>query len=108
MQAGGVNAGPWMEASCQVTIGETSMTDHQVVTPDEWVEARKHLLAKEKEFTRLRDQLSQARRDLPWVRVTKQYVFSSSSTISCSVPIGRTVAKAARFGPTILTALCRI
>ena len=51
------------------------MTDHQVVTPKEWGEARKHLLAKEKEFTRLRDQLSQARRDLPWVRVTKQYVF---------------------------------
>ena len=51
------------------------MTDHQTVTPDEWVEARKHLLAKEKVFTRLRDQLSQARRDLPWVRVTKQYVF---------------------------------
>jgi predicted dithiol-disulfide oxidoreductase (DUF899 family) len=52
-----------------------SMTDHQVVTPKEWGEARKHLLAKEKEFTRLRDQLSQTRRDLPWVRVTKQYVF---------------------------------
>jgi predicted dithiol-disulfide oxidoreductase (DUF899 family) len=52
-----------------------SMTDHQVVTPEAWVEARKHLLAKEKEFTRLRDQLSQTRRDLPWVRVTKQYVF---------------------------------
>jgi predicted dithiol-disulfide oxidoreductase (DUF899 family) len=51
-----------------------SMTDHQVVTQDEWVEARKHLLAKEKEFTRLRDQLSHARRDLPWVRA-KQYVF---------------------------------
>jgi predicted dithiol-disulfide oxidoreductase (DUF899 family) len=52
-----------------------SMTDHQVVTPAEWVVARKHLLAKEKEFTRLRDQLSQTRRNLPWVRVTKQYVF---------------------------------
>ena len=51
------------------------MTDHQVVTPEEWGEARKQLLAKEKEFTRLRDQLSHARRDLPWVRVTKQYVF---------------------------------
>jgi len=51
------------------------MTDHQVVTPKEWGEARKHLLAKEKEFTRLRDQLSQTRQDLPWVRVTKQYVF---------------------------------
>ncbi|MGH6868516.1 MAG: DUF899 family protein, partial [Methylocella sp.] len=51
------------------------MTNHQVVTTERWVEARKHLLAKEKEFTRLRDQLSQARRNLPWVRVTKQYVF---------------------------------
>jgi predicted dithiol-disulfide oxidoreductase (DUF899 family) len=51
-----------------------SMTNHQVVTPEEWGEARKHLLAKEKEFTRLRDQLSHARRDLPWVRA-KQYVF---------------------------------
>jgi predicted dithiol-disulfide oxidoreductase (DUF899 family) len=52
-----------------------SMTNHQVVTQEEWGEARKQLLAKEKKFTRLRDQLSQARRDLPWVRVTKQYVF---------------------------------
>jgi predicted dithiol-disulfide oxidoreductase (DUF899 family) len=51
-----------------------SMKNHQVVTPEEWGEARKQLLAKEKEFTRLRDQLSHARRDLPWVRA-KQYVF---------------------------------
>src|ERR1700730_14295932 len=51
------------------------MTNHQVVTPEQWLQARVQLLAKEKEFTRLRDQLSQARRDLPWVRVTKQYVF---------------------------------
>jgi predicted dithiol-disulfide oxidoreductase (DUF899 family) len=52
-----------------------SMTHHQVVTPDQWAEARKQLLAKEKEFTKLRDQLSQARRDLPWTRVTKRYEF---------------------------------
>src|SRR5712692_8781043 len=52
-----------------------SMTDHQIVNPEQWVEARKQLLAKEKEFTRLRDQLSQARRELPWVRVTKDYAF---------------------------------
>ena len=51
------------------------MTEHQVVTRDQWVEARKQLLVREKEFTRLRDQLSQARRDLPWVRLDKQYVF---------------------------------
>jgi predicted dithiol-disulfide oxidoreductase (DUF899 family) len=46
------------------------MTDHRIVTPELWVEARKQLLAKEKEFTKLRDQLSQARRDLPWVADT--------------------------------------
>jgi predicted dithiol-disulfide oxidoreductase (DUF899 family) len=51
------------------------MSDHPVVTPEHWLEARKRLLAKEKEFTRLRDELSQARRELPWVRVTKQYRF---------------------------------
>ncbi len=50
-------------------------TNHQVVTPEQWVVARKQLLAKEKEFTRLRDQLSQARRELPWVAVTKPYLF---------------------------------
>ena len=40
------------------------MTNHQVVTPEEWVAARQNLLAKEKAFTKLRDQLSEARRDL--------------------------------------------
>ena len=48
---------------------------HRIVSRDEWIEARKRLLLKEKEFTRLRDQLSQQRRDLPWERVDKQYVF---------------------------------
>jgi predicted dithiol-disulfide oxidoreductase (DUF899 family) len=51
------------------------MTDHQVVSRESWIEARRALLAKEKEFTRLRDQLSQQRRDLPWVRVDKPYSF---------------------------------
>ena len=48
---------------------------HAVVTHDEWVDARKALLAKEKEFTRLRDDLSRQRRDLPWEPVDKEYVF---------------------------------
>jgi predicted dithiol-disulfide oxidoreductase (DUF899 family) len=51
------------------------MTRHAVVSQDEWIEARKRLLAKEKEFTRLRDELSRERRELPWVRVDKSYVF---------------------------------
>ncbi len=51
------------------------MQNHNDVSREEWLEARRQLLAKEKEFTRLRDQLSRQRRDLPWVRVDKQYVF---------------------------------
>jgi predicted dithiol-disulfide oxidoreductase (DUF899 family) len=48
---------------------------HRVVSHGEWVEARKAHLAEEKKFTKLRDKLSQARRDLPWERVEKEYVF---------------------------------
>ena len=51
------------------------MTPHKIVTANEWIEARRRLLAREKEFTRLRDQLSQERRELPWELVTKPYVF---------------------------------
>lgn len=53
------------------------MQDHNVVSGDEWLQARKELLVKEKQFTRLRDQLSQARRALPWEKVDKEYVFES-------------------------------
>jgi predicted dithiol-disulfide oxidoreductase (DUF899 family) len=48
---------------------------HQVVSREEWLAARKQLLSQEKEFTRLRDRLSAERRELPWVKVDKQYVF---------------------------------
>lgn len=51
------------------------MTNHQVVSHEEWLAARMELLNKEKELTRLRDQLTQQRRDLPWEKVVKQYAF---------------------------------
>jgi predicted dithiol-disulfide oxidoreductase (DUF899 family) len=51
------------------------LESHQIVSQEEWLEARKGLLTQEKEFTRLRDRLSQQRRELPWVRVEKNYVF---------------------------------
>ena len=51
------------------------MTEHAVVSRDQWVAARRRLLQKEKEFLRLRDQLSSERRELPWARVDKKYVF---------------------------------
>jgi predicted dithiol-disulfide oxidoreductase (DUF899 family) len=55
------------------------MMDHDVVSRDQWLEARRALLAKEKELTRLRDELSRQRRALPWVRVATDYVFDSAT-----------------------------
>jgi len=52
---------------------------HKVVSHDEWVAARKKHLAKEKEFTHLRDQLSRERRDLPWELVDKDYTFEGDT-----------------------------
>jgi len=55
------------------------MDNHKVVSRSEWIDARKRLLAEEKAFTRARDRLSQQRRDLPWERVDKEYVFEGPS-----------------------------
>jgi predicted dithiol-disulfide oxidoreductase (DUF899 family) len=51
---------------------------HQVVSREDWLAARKALLEKEKQFTRARDALSEQRRALPWVKVGKSYVFDST------------------------------
>jgi predicted dithiol-disulfide oxidoreductase (DUF899 family) len=50
---------------------------HRVVSQEDWLTARRQLLRKEKEFTRARDQLSAERRELPWVKVEKSYVFDT-------------------------------
>ena len=49
--------------------------NHAVVSHQEWLATRTGFLAKEKEFTRLRDELNQQRRELPWEKVEKQYIF---------------------------------
>ena len=49
------------------------MPSHRVATRDEWLVAREALLAREKEHTRRGDELARERRDLPWVRVEKDY-----------------------------------
>jgi predicted dithiol-disulfide oxidoreductase (DUF899 family) len=54
------------------------MADHRVGTREEWLAAREELLKREKEHTRLGDELTQARRDLPWVRVEKDYRFGTA------------------------------
>ena len=49
------------------------MTDHRIGTREEWAAAREELLVREKEHTRLGDELARQRRELPWVRVEKDY-----------------------------------
>src|SRR5271157_5952089 len=64
---------------------EVPMRPHKIVSQQEWIEARKALLAREKELTRARDRLSEERRALPWVKVEKPYLFDSvegSKTLS--------------------------
>lgn len=47
----------------------------KIVSPADWLAARKEFLKKEKELTRLRDELARQRRELPWERVEKNYIF---------------------------------
>jgi len=61
-----------MQATATTSNG---ISNHPVVSQEEWLKASQELLVKEKEFTRRKDQLSQERRDLPWVKVEKNYVF---------------------------------
>ncbi|MGE4335297.1 MAG: DUF899 domain-containing protein [Pigmentiphaga sp.] len=53
------------------------MTDHPIVSREEWLEARKRHLEHEKEMTRMRDRLAEERRALPWIKVEKEYVFDT-------------------------------
>lgn len=51
---------------------------HEVVDRETWLKARAELLGKEKEHTRARDRLAEARRQLPWVRIEKDYVLTGA------------------------------
>jgi len=55
------------------------MSANAIVSREEWIGARKELLAKEKQLTHLRDEINAARRKLPWVRVEKEYTFDGPS-----------------------------
>ena len=56
---------------------DAQVTDHNIGTREEWLVARDQLLAREKEHTRLGDELARQRRELPWVRVEKDYRFDA-------------------------------
>ena len=101
------------------------MTKHKVGTREEWLAARNALLDREKELTRRTDDLARERRELPWVRVEKEYSFETDdgpktlaelfggarsylSTTSCSARTTRRAARSAHPGPTPTAALWRI
>jgi predicted dithiol-disulfide oxidoreductase (DUF899 family) len=67
-----------------------SATKPKVVTPKAWLAARLRLLKEEKKFTRLQDKINERRRSLPWVKIDKDYIFTS--------PKGKT-SLADLFGP---------
>ncbi len=58
-------------------ISQASALNHRVAARTEWTAERLTLLAREKELTRLRDEVARARRALPWVRIDKDYVFEA-------------------------------
>ncbi len=58
---------------------DTPPSAHRVVPADEWLAARQSLLAREKELTRLRDEITAQRQALPWTKVTKPYRFEGPS-----------------------------
>jgi predicted dithiol-disulfide oxidoreductase (DUF899 family) len=53
------------------------MTDHKILSREEWQAAREELLQREKEHTRMGDELARQRRELPWVAIGKQYRFNT-------------------------------
>jgi predicted dithiol-disulfide oxidoreductase (DUF899 family) len=55
----------------------TAIENHTVVSPEKWLAARREFLREEKEFSKLRDRLAARRRELPWVKVEKEYLFES-------------------------------
>jgi predicted dithiol-disulfide oxidoreductase (DUF899 family) len=60
-------------------MANSTMEQPKVVSQTEWLEARKELLKKEKEITRLTDDVARQRRELPWVKIEKNYIFDTPS-----------------------------
>ena len=57
----------------------STMSEHRIGTREEWDAARADLLTREKELTRMGDELARQRRELPWVRIEKEYAFDTAA-----------------------------
>jgi len=70
---------PKTVSPAETCAASNAVPPHRISSRSEWIQARTALLAKEKAFTKLRDQLSAEQRALPWVRVEKEYSFDAPS-----------------------------
>ena len=66
-----------IEAMERKKTGVNEVNPHKIASKAEWLVARKDLLEREKELTHLRDEISRHRRELPWVKIEKEYVFDA-------------------------------
>src|SRR4030095_7771373 len=66
-----------MKIEAPISDSTNSNPGHLIVSRDEWLSLRKDLLLQEKELTHARDRINAKRRELPWVRVDKDYVFDT-------------------------------
>jgi predicted dithiol-disulfide oxidoreductase (DUF899 family) len=66
-----------METTTSTSERRNRISEHPIVSAQQWFTLRKELLRKEKELTGLRDRLNAERRELPWVRVEKNYIFDA-------------------------------
>ena len=73
------------------------MTKHEVGTREEWLAARVELLESEKELTRRSDELARQRRELPWVRVDKEYTFETDEGPKTDERVKKTQGHAAYY-----------
>src|SRR5258705_13590127 len=71
----------------RIQMSTNTIENPKIVSRDEWLAARKKLLAKEKQLTRERDAIAAERRQLPWVKVEKNYVFDSPSGKKTLAPL---------------------
>jgi hypothetical protein len=84
-----IQGGQMKLESMEVSTVTSEISTPRIVLEAEWLVARKDLLTCEKELTRLCDEVSRHRRELPWVKIEKEYVFegvTGKETLSDLVP----------------------
>jgi predicted dithiol-disulfide oxidoreductase (DUF899 family) len=76
---GAIGATPTNPKEDEMATQHSPIQNPRVVPHEQWITERVAFMAKEKELTRLRDELSRQRRELPWEKVEKSYVFDGPS-----------------------------